>query len=130
MTQDAIPYLALAPYAVVALGLVITLVLFFSVKLDLERRTKRERRRVDEMIERLQTASAMPPTPEPVFVPVSAPAGLNINRRTHALRLLKKGQDVAHISAALGVPRQEIELLVRVQDLIANTKAKATQATV
>lgn len=127
MPQDPVPYLALVPYAAVALGLVITLVLFLSVKVELERTTRRERKRVDEIMERLQAASPMQPAsaPEPVFVPIAASAGLNINRRTHALRLLRKGQDIAHVSAALGVPRQEIELLVRVQDLIANTQAKA-----
>ena len=130
MPQFAIPYLALIPYAIVGLGLITTLVLFFSVKLELDRTTRRERKRVDEILERLQAASPTPPpfAPEPVFVPVASPAGLNINRRTHALRLLRKGQDITHISAALGVPRQEVELLVRVQDLIANTQAKATRA--
>lgn len=132
MPQDPVPYLALVPYAAVALGLVITLVLFLSVKVEIERTTRRERKRVDEIMERLQAASPTPPAaPEPVFVPIAAGAGLNINRRTHALRLLRKGQDIAHVSAALGVPRQEIELLVRVQDLIANTQAKAaTRGTV
>ena len=127
MPHDTSAYLALVPYAAVALGLIITLVLFFSVKVELERATKRERKRVDEIIGRLQSASSTPPpaVPDPVFVPVSVPARLNINRRTHALRLLRKGQDIAHISAALGVPRQEIELLVRVQDLVANSQAKA-----
>lgn len=128
MPQEAIPYVALIPYAVVALALVITLGLFFSVKYDLQRTTQRERKRVDELLERLNAASPPPRDPEPVFVPVSAPAGLNMNRRVHALRLLRKGQDVAHISAALGVPRQEIELLVRVQDLIAASQAKAIRA--
>ena len=127
MPHDTSAYLALAPYAAVALGLIVTLVLFFSVKVELERATKRERKRMNEIIGRLESAYSTPPSamPDPVFVPVSMPAGLNIKRRTHALRLLRKGQDIAHISAALGVPRQEIELLVRVQDLVANSQAKA-----
>lgn len=133
MPQEAI-LITLAPYAAVALALVVTIGLFFSVKYEFMRTTRRERKRIDEILERLNAASSPPPAqppkdPEPVFVPIAGPAGLNLNRRVHALRLLRKGQNVAHISAALGVPRQEIELLVRVQDLIANSQAaKATQA--
>jgi hypothetical protein len=39
---------------------------------------------------------------------------MNQTRRVHALRLLRRGEDVAHIAAVLEVPRSEVELLVRV----------------
>jgi hypothetical protein len=51
------------------------------------------------------------------FVPAPPRAGLNINRRVHAMRMLRRGEDVSHIAAALGVPRREVELLIRVQSI-------------
>ena len=33
------------------------------------------------------------------------------------MRLLRRGEDVGHIAAALGVLRAEVELLVRVQQM-------------
>jgi hypothetical protein len=56
---------------------------------------------------------------ETVFVPVAPRPGLNVNRRVHVQRLLRKGEDPAHIAAALGIPRAEVDLLIRVQDLVA-----------
>jgi hypothetical protein len=44
-------------------------------------------------------------------------SGINLNWRVQALRLLRRGQDVAHVSTALGVSRCEIELLIRVHQL-------------
>jgi hypothetical protein len=120
MPTTLIPYLALIPYAAVALGLIVTLALFLSVKMELQRNARRERRRVDEMLDRLQEAA---PTPvETVFVPVPLQPGFNINRRVHAGRLLRKGEDVGHVAAALGVPRAEVELLARVQAMTAATR--------
>jgi hypothetical protein len=126
MPNTLLPYLALVPYAAIALGLTATLVLFLSLKIELRRSTRRERRRVDQLLERLREASPAP-APETVFVPASGRAGLNINRRTHILRLLRKGEDASHIAAALGVPQKEVELVVRVQEMM-NAKSNAAAA--
>jgi hypothetical protein len=116
-TYLAIPYLALLPYAAVALALAITLALFLSVKVEMLRNSRRERKRVDDLFGRLQEAAPSPP--ETVFVPVALQPGFNIHRRVHAGRLLRKGEDVAHVAAVLGVPRAEVELLARVQEMTA-----------
>lgn len=126
MPNTLLPYLALVPYAVIALGLTATLALFLSLKMEMRRNTRRERRRVDELLGRLRDASPAAP-PETVFVPASGRAGLNINRRTHILRLLRKGEDASHIAAALGVPQKEVELLVRVQEMM-NAKSRVAVA--
>jgi hypothetical protein len=126
MPNNLLPYLALVPYAAVALGLTATLALFLSLKVELRRNTRRERRRVDELLERLREAGPSA-APETVFVLASGQIGLNINRRTHILRLLRKGEDAAHIAATLGVPQKEVELLVRVQGLV-NAKSHAAAA--
>jgi hypothetical protein len=120
MPTNLIPYLALIPYAAVALGLIVTLGLFLSVKVELQRNARRERKRVDAMLDRLKDAA--PAAPEPVFVPVPLQPGFNINRRVHAGRLLRKGEGVGHVAAALGVPRAEVELLARVQAMTAATR--------
>jgi hypothetical protein len=128
MPTNLLPYLALVPYAAVALGLTATLALFLSLKIEIRRNSRRERRRVDELLERLRDGSSGMPVPETILVPAPGRAGLNINRRTHILRLLRKGEDAAHIAAALGVPQTEVELLVRVQRMM-NPEAQAmTQA--
>jgi hypothetical protein len=57
-----------------------------------------------------------------MFVPAPLRAGLNLNKRVHAMRMLRRGEDVGHIAAALGVPRREVELMIRVQSI---GKAKA-----
>jgi hypothetical protein len=51
------------------------------------------------------------------FVPAPLRAGLNLNKRVHAMRMLRRGEDISHIAAALGVPRKEVELLIRVHSI-------------
>jgi hypothetical protein len=126
MPTNLIPYLALIPYAAVALGLAITLMLFLSVKIEMQRNARRERKRMDQMIDRVKEAT--PLTAETVFVPVSLPSGFNLNRRVHAGRMLRKGEDIAHVAAVLGVPRAEVELLARVQEMTASGQMKAAAA--
>ena len=58
--------------------------------------------RVDAMLGRLQEAAT---PPEPVLVPVALQPGFNMNRRVHAGRMLRKGDDIGHVAAALGVSK-------------------------
>lgn len=46
-------------------------------------------------------------------------AGLNQAHRTQALRLMRKGESADKIAATLGVPRGEIDLLIKVQQMLA-----------
>jgi hypothetical protein len=48
-----------------------------------------------------------------------------MSKRVHATRMMRRGEDISHIAAALGVPRREVELLIRVQEL---SKARAASA--
>jgi hypothetical protein len=127
MPDSLLPYIALVPYAAIALGLAATLALFFSLKIEMRRDSRRERRRVDELLERLHAATPVA-TPETVFVPAPGRTGLNINRRTQMLRLLRKGENASHIAAALGVPQKEVELLMRVQEMMNPTPQTAAAA--
>ncbi len=73
------------------------------------------------------TQRAMADPPPPAAPPVALRSGMNLTKRTQVLRLLRRGEDISHVAAALGVPRREIELLVRVQKLSAQRAAGAGQ---
>jgi hypothetical protein len=111
----------LLPYLLIAAGLLSTLALFMTLKHEIRRQTQRQKKRIEEMVVRLTEAERIPePSAEQAalaFVPAPLRAGLNLNKRVHAMRMLRRGEDISFITAALGVPRQEIELLVRVQTI-------------
>ena len=112
-------------YALLLAGLAASLLLFFSLKRELRLANRRQQKRFDELARRLLEAE------EPAVVAVEAPrpahAGFNLNKRVQAMRLLRRGEDVAHIAAALGVPRAEVELLIRVQRMSAAAAGMAGQ---
>ncbi len=117
----------LIPYIAAALGIVAALVLFLSVKREVHKTAQRERRHVEDMLQRLEEAGQPAnSSPDPVFIPVAMRPGLNVTRRVHAMRMLRRGDDTAHIAAALGIPQREVELLIRVQGMV--TKAVAAHA--
>lgn len=116
--------------ALLMAGLVVSFSLFLGVKKEMHRQARRYKQALREMEERLPKprAAAFPEADlrahtESVAIlpPGNAPArsGFNLQRRGQALRLLRRGEDIAHVSAALGVPRGEVELLIRVQQLAA-----------
>jgi hypothetical protein len=122
--------MSLLPYLMIVAGLISTLALFVTLKFEISRNARRQKRRVEEMMIRLaeaEKAPPAPPEPEPeiAMVPMLPRAGLNLTKRVHALRMLRRGEDVAHVAAALGVPRKEVELLIRVQAI---GKARAVNA--
>jgi len=114
-----------AAYGVVAIGMVMCLVLFVSLKGDLracERRSKKklaamERdwdakiQLLDERWEELSQISGLlvPPTPPR--------SGLNLTKRSQALQMFRRGETPQDIASALSIPRNEVELLVKVQAL-------------
>jgi hypothetical protein len=108
-------------YIAAALAVAAILTLFLTFKREVHITVHRERKRVDAMLKRLEGATPSLPPPEPVYIPVSLRPGLNLTRRVHAVRMLKRGDETAHIAAALGIPIREVELLVRVQKIVAET---------
>jgi hypothetical protein len=53
-------------------------------------------------------------------LPGTPRAGMNLTRRSHALRLHRTGSSPEHIAASLEVPRQEVELLLKVHEIVLN----------
>ena len=122
--------IAVLPYILIAAGLLSTLALFATLKREILRYANRDKRRLENMMARLLEAERVPEPvaiAEPALAVVPAPlhGGLNLSKRVHAMRMLRRGEDVAHIAAALGVPRREVELMIRVQSI---GKARAANA--
>jgi hypothetical protein len=54
----------------------------------------------------------------PAAVPAAYRTGLNLSKRSQALRMHRRGEPVAEIAAALELPHQEVELLIKVQRIV------------
>jgi hypothetical protein len=89
--------------------------LFISVKRETRLTAVRSRKRMDEIVARLEEAHKR--EPEPVFFVPPVRSGLNMSKRVQAVRMLRRNEDVSHVAAALGVTRREIELLIRVHQI-------------
>ena len=98
--------------------------LFISVKKDLqgsERRRKQETETASSRITALESELAglkREMESMPALVATPAGAGINLNKRTQALRMMKLGEGPEHIASALSLPRKEVELLVKVQRML------------
>jgi hypothetical protein len=44
--------------------------------------------------------------------------GLNLNKRSHALRMHRRGEGAEQIAAALELPRQKVDLLLKVHRIV------------
>ncbi len=112
--MDAMPYLILSA------GLCFCLLLFVFIKAEMLRQSrsaKQARGQVERTVERLHAeleelrqqvgATAQPQTsPRP---------SLNLNRRTQVLRMSRRGDRPDQIASALGVPQNEVDLLLKLQ---------------
>jgi DNA-binding NarL/FixJ family response regulator len=65
----------------------------------------------------LQSARSRPPVE--ILPGISRPS-MNVTRRSQALRLHRQGDSPERIAAALEVPRQEIDLLIKIHQLVLN----------
>jgi hypothetical protein len=108
----------LLPYALVACGLLASMALFISIKREMRLGAARSRKRVDEIVQQMEQAHTI--EPEPLYFPPAPPrSGLNLSKRVQAMRMVRRHEDISHITAALGVTRKEVELLIRVQKMAA-----------
>jgi DNA-binding NarL/FixJ family response regulator len=65
----------------------------------------------------LESARLQPPVE---ILPGTSKPSMNVTRRSQALRLHRKGDSSERIAAALELPRQEIDLLIKVHQLVLN----------
>src|SRR5579864_4268629 len=113
-------------YAMNAIGLVLCLLLFITLKGDLRASETRLRKKLaalerdwqakmeslDERWNELsQISNLLVPPPPPK-------SGLNLNKRSQALQMSRRGEAPPEIAAKLGIPQNEVELLIKVQRIV------------
>jgi hypothetical protein len=112
-----------AIYATIGTSLAgcLAVILAFNAELskvirDAERSGEATARQVKEMEEDLEQVrlalgkAASRPSPA---------AGMNLTRRAQALRMHRRGESVETITATLGTPRNEVELLLKLSGVLA-----------
>jgi hypothetical protein len=106
----------LAQYALLGAGLIACLVLFMDMKLEVQESKNELTAQVQEMESALgqirQSVTDMEERPGAVS------PGLNLTRRAQALRMHHRGESVETIAAALSAPRNEIDLLLKLQGML------------
>jgi hypothetical protein len=97
---------------------------------DVARREAREARRVqDAAIERLGSrldalaarVEDVGSVPQRAAAAAAEKSGINLSRRSQALRLHRRGESPGEIAAALGIPVQEVQLLIKVHEIVMST---------
>jgi len=117
-------------YALVVVSLGLCMYLFFSAKREIRRlqlRMKQQNVLLQEAYDRMEyaveqlktqfqelegrTGEMVPPTP--------ARSGMNLNKRTQAARMFRRGERPEQIAAALSLPQNEVALLLKVHQAAA-----------
>ena len=116
----------LTPFVTIALALVACVICFISTKSEVYRLRRnadatqmalaRKLQQVESVVADIGQQKAEPPAPPPATITLR-PA-LNLTRRTQALRMRRRGETVESIAAALATPRNEIELLLKVYEMV------------
>jgi hypothetical protein len=73
------------------------------------------RESVEVLTIQLRDLQRHPHVPTPAGIPR---AGFNLSKRSQALRMHRRGEAPAQIAAALELPRQEVELLLKVHRIV------------
>ena len=112
-----------ATYAAVATGAILCLYLFVSLKRDLSASEARSMKKLQAMeahwnakMESLDERWKELSQISSLLVPPAPPrSGLNLSKRSQALQMFRRGEDPREISARLAVPKNEVDLLIKVQ---------------
>ena len=120
-----------AAYVLLAASLVACIYLFTTLKQDLrhiERRLARRCREMDNQIGGFQTAteelrSGLQEAEERaglLVAPAPPKSGLNLNKRSQVLRMSRLGAPPEKIAAVLSLPQNEVDLLLKVHQIMLN----------
>jgi hypothetical protein len=113
-------------YALMAAGMGLCLFLFASLKRDmraaevrcqkklaaLEMNWRGKMEALDERWTELSQISSLLVPPPPTR------SGLNLNKRSQALQMSRRGEKPQDIAAALSIPQNEVELIMKVQKIV------------
>jgi hypothetical protein len=122
-------FLQLAPFVLLTAGIAACAFIFVSLKSEIQalnQRLKQQQQQFDVLQTNLtaefaDTKTRLRESEERagVLVPPSPPrSGLNLSKRSQALRMSRIGEKPENIAAALSLPRREVELLLKVQKII------------
>ena len=89
-------------------------------RLDQESALAELRKRVEALAARLEGIREIRAVSHSTAASVPK-SGMNLSRRSQALRLYRRGEPAARIAAELGVPVQEVELLIKVHEIVLST---------
>ena len=118
----------LVSYALIAVALAACIAVFISYKSEvyrLRRAAAATQQDMKRQIEEMQSTVAQigqqrqeAPAEAPAIRRASLRPSLNLTRRAQALRMRRRGESVESIAAALSTPRNEIELLLKVYEMV------------
>jgi hypothetical protein len=130
--------LSLAPLLLTAAAIFVILWLFFQLKTEIVRLRITSIKMPSEIekqqsetslqaflvrLQRLEEQYSLAPCPP-------ASPGFNLGKRTHVLRLSRRGDAPDHIAATLHLPRREVELLLKIHELSLHSAPGARPETV
>lgn len=118
-------FMLIGSYIFQAASSIVCLLVFLSLKREIQRLRSRLVRqdvthRLDAMNARLENVEQQVIAPA---APPPARPSLNLSKRSQVVRLSKRGERVETIAATLGLPRREVELLLKVQRAAAHAAA-------
>jgi hypothetical protein len=115
-------------YALEAAGAIVLVLVFLAFKRELHELRSRVTRldftlRLDAMNTRLREAEERAIAPG---LPAPARRSVNLSKRGQVIRLSRRGEPVDTIAATLGLPRREVELLLKVHAVSAASVGGST----
>lgn len=115
-------------YGAVALALTLSVGLFLTAKTEIERVRRRADNDREAWKAALETQQAQLETlrtelrdltgQQRSVQPPSMPVALNVSKRNHALRMGRSGQTAGQIAESLGIPQDEVKLLLKVHQIV------------
>lgn len=118
-----------AQFSVLGLGLGFCLYLFLSLKCEIRALEKRGQARETALAEGLAALRAvldgvraemrdLQERTGMLVAPAPAKSGLNLSKRGQVLQMHRRGQAPEQIAASLGLPLTEIDLLIKVHQIV------------
>lgn len=112
-------------YAVLTIGLSLCLYLFWSLKRDLHTSEARSTKKLAALEEELQAKAAilderwseLSQISQLLVPPAPLRSGLNLTKRSQAVQMIRRGESPQEVTSTLALPRNEVDLLIKVQRL-------------
>jgi hypothetical protein len=116
-------------YGLLAAGLGLCLYLFFTLKLEIRAIERRWKVREGELAQAISAVRAaldgaraelheMGEQTGMLVAPTATRSGLNLSKRGQVLQMNRRGQSAEQIAAALGLPITEVDLLIKVHQIV------------